>query len=177
MGETYGCRWCSGDGTPVEELLERPLLDKLGDEVDRYQSKEFLKAAMAVCALTAMADEEVKIEERCGINYAIRTEPAFRSFDVEKATQIMDEYIIAIGRDHQLAKPVLYGKVRQMAGDRKLARTLMRVSYLIITADHDVDEREVGEFKRLCRVLDLDPDNVWGDAEVWSRDREPSKHS
>ncbi len=78
MSKTYGCRWCAGEGAEVEEVLERPLLDKLGAEVSRYQDKDFLKATMAVCALTAMADDEVKLEERCSINLAIRTEPAFR---------------------------------------------------------------------------------------------------
>ena len=59
MVSTYGGRWSTSGGVPVEDVLERRLLDKLGGEVNRYQDKEFLKATMAVCALTALADEEV----------------------------------------------------------------------------------------------------------------------
>ena len=99
MSKKYGCRWCAGDGVKVDEVLERPLLDKLGAEVSRYQDKDFLKAAMAVCALTAMADDEVKLAERSSINLAIRTEPALQAFDVDKASAILDDYIEGIERD------------------------------------------------------------------------------
>ncbi len=115
-----------------------------------------------------MADDEVRIQERCRINEAIRDEPAFRTFDVEKAGQILDEYIAGLAKDKAQAKQILYAKVHRMADDHKLARTLMRVAYLIITADYNVDEREVEEFRHLCNTLHLEPDEVWRDASIWS---------
>ena len=51
-----------------------------------------------------------------------------------------------------------------MCGDPAKARTLMRVAYRIMNADHDIQEREEEEFQRLCRLLDLDPESVWCDA-------------
>ena len=171
MSKKYGCRWCAGDGVKVDEVLERPLLDKLGAEVSRYQDKDFLKAAMAVCALTAMADDEVKLEERCSINLAIRTEPALQAFDVDKASAILDDYIEGLERDGDAAKQVLSEKVRRVSSDHKRARTIMRVAYLIITSDYDVDEREFAEFRRLCDLLELEPDEIWGDAPIWSEAR------
>ncbi len=171
MSSKYGCRWCSGDGVNVDEVLERPLLDKLETEVSRYQDKDFLKAAMAVCALAAMADDEVKIEERCCINLAIRTEPALQAFDVDKASAILDDYIEGLERDGDAAKQVLSEKVRRVSSDHKRARTIMRVAYLIITSDYDVDERELAEFRRLCGLLELEPDEIWGDSQIWSEAR------
>ncbi len=44
--------------------MERSLLGKLVTEVRRYRNKDFLKAAMAVCALSANADDEVSLSER-----------------------------------------------------------------------------------------------------------------
>ena len=168
MSKTYGCRWCAGDGVKVDEVLDRPLLDKLGAEVSRYQDKDFLKSAMAVCALTAMADDEVKLEERCSINLAIRNEPALQAFDVDKASAILDDYIEGLERDGHAAKQVLSEKVRRVSSDHKRARSLMRVAYLIITSDYDVDERELAEFRRLCDLLKLEPDEIWRDSKIWS---------
>ena len=164
MTAIYGGRWSSGDGRPVEDVLERPLLDKLGGEVNRYQDVMFLKAVMAVCALTALADDEVKLQERQDINYAIRIEPSLATFDIDN--QILDGYISALTTNGEAAKKILYGKVRRIAGDHKRARTLMRVAYLVITADHDVHENEVAEFRQLCGMLGLQPDEVWQNAKI-----------
>ena len=64
--------------------MEPSLLDKLVTEVRRYQNKDFLKAAMAVCALAANADDEVDLAERYSIDRALETEPALRLFDFEQ---------------------------------------------------------------------------------------------
>ncbi len=166
MTTTYGGRWRHGDGTSVENVLERPLLDKLGGEVTRYQDKEFLKSAMAVCALTVLSNEEVKLQERRDIDHAIRTEPSFAAFDIDKANEILEGYISELTSNGEEAKKVLYDKVRRIAGDHKKARTVMRVSYSIITADCDVDDKELAEFKRLCRMLELEPDEVWQNSSI-----------
>ncbi len=166
MVSTYGGQWSSSGGVPVEDVLERRLLDKLGGEVNRYQDKEFLKATMAVCALTALADEEVSLEERRDIDQAIRLEPSLATFNLEKANKILDSYIFELTRSCEAGKNVLYDKVRRIARDHKKARTVMRVSYLIITADHQVHDKELAEFKRLCGILQLDPDEVWQNAKI-----------
>ncbi|MFQ6018266.1 MAG: TerB family tellurite resistance protein [Kiloniellaceae bacterium] len=143
--------------------MEPSLREKLVTEVRRYQNRDFLKAAMAVCALAAVADDEVKLSERYRIDHAIATEPALRVFDADKAVAILDDYIFALRQEGESAKKILYKKVRRMAGDYKMARTLMRVAYLIITADEDIREEEMQEFGRLCRLLDLDPNQIWRD--------------
>ena len=76
--------------------MEPSLLDKLVTEVRRYQDKDFLKAAMAVCALAANADNEVNLSERYSIDRAIETEPALNLFDATKAVRILDDYIFAL---------------------------------------------------------------------------------
>ena len=37
----------------------------------------------------------------------------------------------------------------------------MRVAYLIITADREIGEGEMGEFTRLCEVLNLNAPIIW----------------
>ena len=139
------------------------VLKKLALEIRRYQNKDFLKAAMAVCALAANADDEVSIAERYSIDFAIANEPAFGEFDAIKAIDILDEYLFALRQGGAAAKDVLYRKIRRIAGDHKRSRTLMRVAFLIITADREIRDGEREEFARLCEVLDLEPNAVWND--------------
>ena len=141
--------------------MEPSLLDKLVTEVRRYQNNDFLKAAMAVCALTANADDEVNLAERYGIDHALETEPALRLFDPAKAVRILDDYIFALREEGDAAKAVLDNKVRRFAGDHKRSRTLMRVAYLIIAADQEIHAAERAELDRLSALLDLDPAMVW----------------
>lgn len=145
----------------MQETKKDTLLRKLITELQRYQNKEFLKAAMAVCALAAIADGEVSLSERYSIDQAIASEPALRPFDTATAVRILDDYIFAIREEADTAKEVLYNKVRRIAGDPKQARTLMRVAYLIIVADQQIREAEKEEFVRLCGLLNLEPDQIW----------------
>ena len=85
---------------------------------------------------------------------------------MEKANKILDSYIFELTRSREAAKNVLYDKVRRIAHDHKKARTIMRVSYLIITADHEIHDKEMAEFKTLCGILQLDPDEVWQNAMI-----------
>ncbi len=141
--------------------MKPSLLDKLLTEIPRYRDKEFLKAAMAVCALSANADDEVNFSERFSIDQALAHEPTLQMFNASKAVKILNDYIFALRQEGDRAKQILYEKVRRMAGDHKKSRTLLRFAYLVITADHEVHEKEKQEFARLCALLHLQPEQVW----------------
>ncbi len=144
-------------------MMERSLLDKLVTEVQRYQGKDFLKASMAVCALAAAADDEVSLSEHYQIDHVLATEPALQIFDSGKAVDILYNYIYSLRTYGEQSKSILYKKVQRMAGDHKRARTLMRVAYLIIAADGEIRDAERDEFTRLCRLLGLEPTQVWAE--------------
>ena len=143
--------------------MKRNLLDKLVGEVLRYQSKDFLKASMAVCALAASADDEVSLSEHYQIDRVLETEPALQNLDRRKAVDTLYDYIHALRTYGEDSKRILYNKVKRMAGDHKRARTLMRVAYLIIAADGEIRDAERDEFAQLCRLLDLEPAQVWAE--------------
>ena len=141
--------------------MEGSLLDKLVGEVRRYNNKAFLKAAMAVCALTAAADDEVSLAEHYRIDEIIAKDPALKELNAQKAIDTLYDYIYALRTYGESAKEVLYNKVERMAGDHKKSRTLMRVAYLVIIADQEIRDAEREEFRRLCGVLGLKPEQVW----------------
>ncbi len=162
MSARAGVFFCRGSRS--NNRMEHSLLDKLVTEIQRYQDRDFLKAAMAVCALSANADDEVAFSERYSIDHALAHEPTLRVFNASKAIRILDDYILALRQEGDRAKQVLYGKVRRMAGDYKRSRTLMRFAYLVITADHEIRDEEKQEFARLCTLLHLEPVQVWREA-------------
>lgn len=141
--------------------MDRPILDKLVAEVRQFYNRDFLKAAMAVCAFAAIADDEVKLSEHYRVSHVLAMEPALKVLDAEKAIDTLYAYIDALRADWTSAAKVLDKKVRRMAGDRKRARTLMRVAYLVITADGEIHDKEREEFWRICHLLDLEPRQVW----------------
>ena len=141
--------------------MEPYLQEKLANEVEHYQNKDFLKAAMAAFVLTAHADGSMGSVERYKIDETLKTEPGLREFDFQKATEILESYAKALVDEGDAAKSVLYNKVRRMAGNHKQARTLMRVCYLIVKADGRVEEAEMQAFRQLCGLLNLEPAEVW----------------
>ena len=148
--------------------MERSLLDKLESDVKQYQDRDFLEAALAVCALAAKADDEVTLMERCQIDAALMREPGLREFDFDTATGILENHITALSEEGDSARANLDAKVRAMAGDPERARTLMRVAYLIFTANKTIEDQEAEEFRRLCALLELSPKEVWDSLEVGS---------
>lgn len=142
-------------------MIEDTLLDKLAGEINRYNNKAFLKAAMAVCALAAAADDEVNLAEHYRIDDILARDDTLKQLDSQKAIDTLYEYIYAVRTEGDSARRILHGKVQRMAGDRKKSRTLLRVAYLVIIADHKIRDSEREEFRRLCRTLGLEPDQVW----------------
>ena len=136
------------------------ILQKLVLEVHRYQNRDFLKAAIAVCALTAYADQNVSIAERYRIDYAFAHEPSLQVFDKDKVVSTLDDFLYHLKQEGAVAKTVLDNKIRRIAGDHKKSRTLMRVAHLIITADRLVSEIEMNEFTRIGALLDIETDQV-----------------
>ena len=94
--------------------MSTSLLQKLVDEVRKFQNKDFLKASMAVCALAASADAEVSLAERYSIDKAIAETEALQIFDTAKCIVILDDYLYAIETEGQAAKDILYNKVQRM---------------------------------------------------------------
>ncbi len=141
--------------------MQKSLLEKLVTEVRHYHNKDFLRAAMAVCALAATSDNEVVLAEHYRADEILANEPALRMFDAQKAIDILYDYIYELRTHGESARQTLYDRVRRLTGDHKRSRTLMRVAYLIIAADGKIRDAEKEEFARLCRLLALEPEQVW----------------
>jgi tellurite resistance protein TerB len=137
------------------------LIEKLKTEVERYQNKGFLKAAMAVCALTALSEGKVSLSGRYRIDAIIETMERLRIYDPHKAVEILDDFLADLRSDHDRAAAVLEQKIGRYAGDYKSARTLLRIAYLVITADGAIPPGRMQSFNEISVSLGVEPAEIW----------------
>ncbi len=137
------------------------LLEKLVIEVRHWRNKELLKAVMAIFALAALVDGELPVAARQGLFQAFARHPALRELDLHKALAVLRDYAEAFRAEPAGAKAVLEAKLRRLAGNHKRARTILRLAHLILTAKGALSEPERTEIRRLCTLLDVEPEQVW----------------
>ncbi len=136
------------------------LRTKLKTDIERFRDRSFLKAAMAVSAVTALADGDISLEERYRIDAILEREPVLKTFNAGKAISIFNDYVHALRTEPERSRRILMAKIERMAVKPRRARTLMRVSWLIIAADDHVEPGETAAFEELCAALSLDPEDV-----------------
>jgi tellurite resistance protein TerB len=142
------------------------LITKLGGELQRYRDKDFLKAVMAACALMSMADGELHPVELQQIEQAFAKVPELRPLELSKARETFIGFVEALRRGEPDVHVILYRKIQRYEPDFKRSRALLRVAWLVMTADGIDHPAEEKEFKRLCGLLGQDPKRVRGDLEA-----------
>ena len=141
---------------------------KLKDELDRYRNRDFLKAMMAVCALTALADGDFNISEKYEVERIIDTTDVLRVFDSKKVVGIFDDYVHAIrNEDPARVLKVLNNKIARFALDYKGSRSLLRAAYLVMAADGEITGQELAEFNRIALLLEHHPETFWATKDRW----------
>ncbi len=141
--------------------MQQLLLEKLVVEARHWRNKELLKAVMAVFALAALTDGELPVAARQGLFQAFARHPALREFDLHKALAVLRDYAEAFRADPAGATAVMEAKLRRLAGKHKRARTILRLAHLLLSAKGALGAAELTDFRRLCTLLDVDPEQVW----------------
>lgn len=126
------------------------------------RDREFMESLVAVCAIMASADDDVRPSECRSISSYIATEPTFENLDADAVNQLLEDYVCAIQDEGRSAKIKLSGKIMQFCGNKPRALALMQFAYRVMISDHDIHEQERKEFRRLCLSLNLDPDVIFG---------------
>ena len=132
------------------------LVEKLKGEVERYQDKAFLKAAMAVCALSSPAAGERRLDA------LIATLQRLRVYDPEKAAATLDEFTRDLKTDREHAAEILRNKICRYAGQYKPSRTLLRLAFLALASGGPLSSIDRRTFDALCDILAINAAEVWG---------------
>lgn len=132
----------------------------LAEKIERHRNKPFLEAMMAATALLALADEEIAISERLGLDYILENVKELKVFDVHQAVNLFQDYGKEIQRDFNKTKEKVLETVAKLSGDEQRATLLLRASILMAKADGDFSEPEQKILDELCRVLCLESEKV-----------------
>ena len=138
------------------------LNEKLRFEFERYRNKDFIKAVLAVCALTACADPTTSPATRHRVESILDRLDRTGCFSREKSDAILEGFFCAIEGDMDRASRTLHNKIHRFAGDYKKLRTLLRIAYVIVVADGVITPAEQAEFDRLCYLLSVEPGAIIG---------------
>lgn len=132
----------------------------------RHQNRDFMEAVAAVCALMAGADADTQACERSSIAAAMSTDPAFADLDADAVVGLMNDYTGQLQDKGAAGKSKISEKVMRFYGNERHSRNLMRLAHRIMMADHQVQDSESEEFRRICRILGLDPEFVTQSSEA-----------
>ncbi len=124
----------------------------------RHQNRDFMEAVAAVCALMASADADAQACEQSSIAAAMSSDPAFVELDADTVMGLMNDYTAQLQEKGAVGKSKISEKVMRFYGNERHSRNLMRLAHRIMMADHQVQESENEEFRRICRILGLDPE-------------------
>ncbi len=141
--------------------MQQLLLEKLVVEARHWRNKELLKAVMAVFALAGLAEGELPVAARQGLFQVFARHPPLRELDLHKALAVLRDYAEALRADPAGATAVIEAKLRRLAGQHKRTRTILRLAYLLLSAKGELSDPERTEFRRLCALLDVEPEQVW----------------
>lgn len=133
-------------------------------EAELGPNRDFTEAVVAVCVLAAGSDETLKQCEVSCVQSLMSDDPGLQGLDAAAARALFEDFARRLREDGAKGRAWLSEKVMRMAGDRERSLRLMRMAHRVFGADHNVDEAEMREFARLCRLLDLDPEFVWRDS-------------
>ena len=111
---------------------------------------------MAVCALAAVSSGRITLAERYQVDTLLATLDRLSIYDPHEAIDILDTFIFRLREDPDSATE-LQAKIHRYADHEEAAHTLLRIAYLVISADEGIAPGERAMFDELCVVLGADP--------------------
>lgn len=128
----------------------------IAEGVGRLMMRGYLQAAMAVCALTASADGDVGLEERCAIDAATRRDPLLQRFTSAQAVAVLDDQLFRLRQSPADTRAALLDAIERAGRRPERAVALMRLAWGVVAAGGRIRRTELIEFETLCDLLDVD---------------------
>ena len=137
----------------------------LKGQLERRRQRPFLEAAMASCALVAIADGVVTLSERSRVDQILERLDELRFFDVHEAIDLFNDYVEGIEAHNRIGRRKALDAIAKMKGERAEARLLIRICLAVSFADEAFPDSERQEVEAICKRLGFDPQEFLGDLE------------
>ncbi len=126
----------------------------------RSRHKSFVEAAMAACAMVAMADEDQRLSELITRDRVLVRIDELGSIDHQQAVALYDDYSKRIQRDPASGREQALQLIANFADDRDSSELLVRMCVAVGRADQAFSARERSVVEMICRRLNLHPGDL-----------------
>lgn len=126
-------------------------------QVGKYQSKDFAKASMAMCALIAAADGTITADERQKTAAFIASNEALKVFDPAELQQHFTFYASKLESDYAFGKVEAIATIGKLKKDIAAARAVIQVGIIVGGADGDFDKDEQQAVREVCLAVGIAP--------------------
>ena len=130
---------------------------ELKTEARKYKNKDFLNAAMAGCALVAMADGSVSAEEKQKMIRFIESNDALSVFTTSDVIKAFQEFVGQLEFDKDIGQAKAYQALLKMKSNEGAARLLVRMVIAVAASDGNFDAQEQDVASKIIRELGLSP--------------------
>ncbi|MGD8976910.1 MAG: TerB family tellurite resistance protein [Gammaproteobacteria bacterium] len=126
----------------------------------RSRHKSFVEAAMAACAMVAMADEDQRLSELITRDRVLVRIDELGSLDHQQAVALYDEHSKRIQRDPARGREQALQVIGAFAGDRDSSELLVQICVAVGRADQTFSATERSVVEIICRRLNLHPGDL-----------------
>lgn len=130
---------------------------ELKTEALKYKNKDFLNAAMAGCALVALADGSVSAEEKQKMIKFIESNEALSVFTTSDVIKAFQEFVGQLEFDKDIGEAKAYQALHKMKSNAEAARLLVRMIIAVASSDGNFDANERAVASKIARELGISP--------------------
>ena len=130
---------------------------ELKTEALKYKNKDFLNAAMAGCALVAMADGSVSAEEKQKMIKFIESNDALSVFTTSDVIKAFQEHVSQLEFDKDIGQAKALQALHKMKSNEGAARLLVRMVIAVAASDGNFDAKEQAVASKIVKELGLNP--------------------
>ena len=130
---------------------------ELKTEALKYKNKDFLNAAMAGCALVAMADGSVSAEEKQKMIKFIESNDALSVFTTSDVIKAFQDHVSQLEFDKDIGHAKALQALHKMKSNEGAARLLVRMVIAVAASDGNFDAKEQAVASKIVKELGLNP--------------------
>lgn len=126
-------------------------------QMERHHNRPFLDAAMAACALIAIADGKVTFAQRVRVDQILETLDKLKMFDPHEGVDLFNAYIEGILTSPKDGRLKALGVIRAAAADPETARLLIRLCLAVSEVNIETRLADQIEIVMLCGFIGVEP--------------------
>lgn len=127
-------------------------------QLERYRHRAFLRAAMAACALVAMANGRVSLRDRVHVDRVLETLDALKVFDPHEGVDLFNDYVAGLQADASAGRRAVLDLVaEEVAQEPEKAELLARICLATTAPQGDIGAGQRQALADLCRCIGVSP--------------------